>query len=167
MDTQNQHADNQRLRNAKLQKLTDLIDKGINPYPYSFNRDASAAELQEKYKELEAGNETEDAYSVAGRIMAMRNNGMFMDLMDSSGKIQIFCHKENIGETAFKELKLVDVGDIIGKTSLYGQWIVPVAVGRPDGADVHFRSYTQSVYHIHRIFAKYISKSCGFFMRYG
>lgn len=114
MDTQNQHADNQRLRNAKLQKLTDLIDKGINPYPYSFNRDASAAELQEKYKELEAGNETEDAYSVAGRIMAMRNNGMFMDLMDSSGKIQIFCHKENIGETAFKELKLVDVGDIIG-----------------------------------------------------
>lgn len=108
--------DNLRLRNTRIQKLTDLVDKGINPYPYQFDRNASAQELQDKYQDLETGAETEDKYSVAGRVMAMRNTGMFMDLMDSSGKIQIFCHKEFIGEEEFKTLKLVDIGDIIGVT---------------------------------------------------
>ena len=104
----------ENIRNTRLQKLTDLADKGINPYPYSFDRTASAAELQEKYKDLEAGVETDDHYSVAGRIMAMRNTGMFIDLLDSSGKIQIFCHKEFMDEEQIKNLKLLDVGDIIG-----------------------------------------------------
>ena len=36
--------------------------------------------------------ETEDFYSVAGRVMAIRNTGMFIDLMDTTGKIQIFSH---------------------------------------------------------------------------
>ncbi len=109
-----QAQDSLRLRSARVQKLTDLVDRGINPYPYKFDKTASAKELQEKYAELEAGVETEDFYAVAGRIMAMRNSGMFMDLMDDSGKIQIFCHKENIGEEEFKTLKFVDVGDMIG-----------------------------------------------------
>ena len=37
--------------------------------------------------------ETEDEYSVAGRVMAIRNSGMFIDLMDVTVKIQIFSHK--------------------------------------------------------------------------
>ena len=88
----------QGIREARIQKLTDLIDKGINPYPYSFDKDISAKSLQEKYKDLEAGAETNDTYSVAGRIMAMRNTGMFIDLVDDTGKIQIFSHKENLSE---------------------------------------------------------------------
>jgi len=102
------------LRNTRIQKLNDLVDKGINPYPYTFDRTASAEELQEKYKDLKPGEETEDYYNVAGRIMAMRNSGMFMDLMDSSGKIQIFSHKENLSEEKITNLKYLDTGDIIG-----------------------------------------------------
>ena len=104
----------ENIRQARVQKLTDFVDKGINPYPYKYEKTASAAELQEKYKDLPAGEETEDEYAVAGRIMAMRNTGMFIDLMDETGKIQIFSHKQNLGEEKFKMLKLVDVGDIIG-----------------------------------------------------
>ena len=106
----------QGIREARIQKLTDLIDKGINPYPYSFDKDISAKSLQEKYKDLEAGAETNDTYSVAGRIMAMRNTGMFIDLVDDTGKIQIFSHKENLPEEKIKLLKLLDVGDIAGFT---------------------------------------------------
>src|SRR5574344_925618 len=102
------------IRQGRIQKLTDLVDKGINPYPYSFNKDTKAKDLQEKYKDLPAGEETEDFYAVAGRIMAMRNTGMFIDLMDDSGKIQIFSHKDNMDIEKVKTLKLVDVGDIIG-----------------------------------------------------
>ena len=104
------------IREARIQKLTDLIDKGINPYPYWFDKNISAKQLQEKYKDLEAGAETEDTYSVAGRIMAMRNTGMFIDLVDDTGKIQIFSHKENLSPEKMAILKLLDVGDIVGFT---------------------------------------------------
>ncbi len=104
------------IRQGRIQKLTELADKGICPYPYTFDKTADAQELQDKYKDLAAGEETQDVYSVAGRIMAMRNTGMFIDLQDSSGKIQIFCHKENMPIEMVKMLKLVDIGDIVGFT---------------------------------------------------
>ena len=106
----------EQIRQIRIQKLTDLADKGINPYPYKFEKDAKAKDLQEKYKDLEAGVETTDTYSVAGRVMAIRNTGMFIDLMDDSGKIQIFSHKDNLSEEQMKVLKLIDIGDIAGFT---------------------------------------------------
>lgn len=106
----------EQIRQTRIQKLADLADKGVNPYPYVFDKNADAADLQEKYKDLAAGEETEDVYSVAGRVMAIRNTGMFIDLMDATGKIQIFSHKENLSEDQMKVLKLVDIGDIIGFT---------------------------------------------------
>ena len=106
----------EQIRQTRIQKLADLADRGVNPYPYKFEKSANAAELQEKYKNLEAGEETNDVYSVAGRVMAIRNTGMFIDLMDESGKIQIFSHKENLPEEKIKLLKLVDIGDIVGFT---------------------------------------------------
>ena len=104
------------IRQGRIQKAEDLRAQGINPYPYKFDKTASAKELQEKYKDLAVGEETEDRYSVAGRVMAIRNSGMFIDLMDDSGKIQIFCHKQNIDAEKIKLLKLVDIGDIMGFT---------------------------------------------------
>lgn len=115
-ETHESHSQKENIRQARVQKLTDLADKGINPYPYSYNKDANAADLQEKYKMLESGEETGDTYSIAGRVMAMRNSGMFIDLMDASGKIQVFCHKENMKEEAINMLKLVDIGDVVGFT---------------------------------------------------
>ncbi len=104
----------EQIRQTRIQKLADLADKGVNPYPYSFDKDINASDLQEKYKDLEAGVETEDTYSVAGRVMAIRNSGMFIDLTDATGKIQIFSHKENLPEEQMKILKLIDIGDIVG-----------------------------------------------------
>ena len=69
-------------RESRLAKLKALQDKGYNPYPYRFRPDAFAADLQEKYKELEPGADTEDRVTVAGRAMAVRNNGMFIDIKD-------------------------------------------------------------------------------------
>ncbi len=106
----------EQIRLTRVQKLTDLADKGVNPYPYTFHKDADATFLHDKYKNLEVGEETDDSYSVAGRVMALRNSGMFIDLLDTTGKIQIFSHKENLNEAQLEVLKLVDLGDIIGIT---------------------------------------------------
>ena len=107
-------ADSTIHRDSRLAKLHTLEDRGYNPYPYRFKPDSFAAELQEKYKDLEAGVDTEDRVTVAGRAMAVRNSGMFIDLKDVSGKIQAFCHKNHLSEDDLAVLKCLDVGDIVG-----------------------------------------------------
>ncbi len=103
-------------RESRLTKLRTLQEKGYNPYPYKFEPNAYAADLQEKYKNLEIGTDTEDRVTIAGRAMAVRNSGMFIDLKDKSGKIQVFCHKNHLNEEDLELLKCLDVGDIIGIT---------------------------------------------------
>ena len=112
--TKQMEVNENNVRNTRIQKLATFAQNGVNPYKYSFDKDAKANFLQEKYKDLANGEETNDRYAVAGRIMAMRNSGMFIDLMDDSGKIQIFSHKENLDEESLKTLKLLDIGDIVG-----------------------------------------------------
>ena len=101
-------------RESRLAKLRALEESGYNPYPYRFQPTAFAADLQEKYKDLEAGTDTEDRVTIAGRAMAVRNNGMFIDVKDSTGKIQAFCHKNHLSEDELERLKCLDVGDIVG-----------------------------------------------------
>ncbi len=101
-------------RESRLNKLKTLQEKGYNPYPYRFVPNAYAAELHEKYKDLEAGIDTEDRVTIAGRAMAVRNSGMFVDIKDKSGKIQAFCYKKILPEEDMERLKCVDVGDMVG-----------------------------------------------------
>ncbi|MBQ1612888.1 MAG: lysine--tRNA ligase, partial [Alphaproteobacteria bacterium] len=88
------------------------------PYPYCFKPNAFADDLQKKYADLAAGVDTEDRVTVAGRAMAVRNSGMFIDLKDISGKIQIFCHKSHLDEAGLELLKSLDVGDLVGVSGL-------------------------------------------------
>src|SRR5271166_6636602 len=82
------------LRAVRLAKLEGLKALGIDPYPYEFARTDEAAALEQRHAALAAGAETGERVRVAGRIRAMRNSGMFIDLHDASGNIQIFCHKD-------------------------------------------------------------------------
>jgi len=101
-------------RESRLAKLRTLQEKGYNPYPYRFVPNTYAAELHEKYKDLPDGTDTEDRVTIAGRAMAVRNSGMFVDLKDKTGKIQVFCYKKILSEEDMEILKCVDVGDIVG-----------------------------------------------------
>jgi lysyl-tRNA synthetase, class II len=51
---------------------------------------------------------------VAGRIRAMRNSGMFIDLHDASGKIQVFCHRDLLSPEGLAMVRLLDIGDLVG-----------------------------------------------------
>jgi lysyl-tRNA synthetase, class II len=106
------------LRAVRISKRDNLKALGIDPYPYSFERTHDADDLERGYAELAAGAETEDRVRVAGRIRAMRNSGMFIDLHDASGKIQIFCHRDLLGPEGLATVRLLDVGDLIGVTGL-------------------------------------------------
>jgi len=106
------------LREVRIGKRDQLEAFGVKPYPHSFERSHEAEELERRYAGLSAGTETEDRVRVAGRIRAIRNSGMFIDLHDTSGKIQIFCHRDLLGPEALGIVRLLDIGDLIGVEGL-------------------------------------------------
>jgi lysyl-tRNA synthetase class 2 len=73
------------------------------------DRDA-VAEVRADAEPLEAGTEASVTRRVAGRVMAQRGMGklVFLDLVDRSGRIQLLCEVERVGEVD------VHLGDIVG-----------------------------------------------------
>lgn len=102
-------------------KREALLAEGKNPYGHAaFEYSHHIADLDEKYAELPDGENTEDAVSIAGRVMAKRVQGkiIFFELQDATGRIQLFCRINALGEDAFAEMKDLDLGDWIGAHGL-------------------------------------------------
>ncbi|MEI8320985.1 MAG: lysine--tRNA ligase [Alphaproteobacteria bacterium] len=108
------HLEDNEQRGIRLQKAETLRSKGINPYPYSYTRSATAKDLQDLYKDLPIETLTEDQVSVAGRIHSIRNSGMFIDLRDETGSIQVFSSLQESTPEVLELLSLLDLGDWIG-----------------------------------------------------
>tara|TARA_R110002020_G_scaffold192228_7_gene392381 strand:- start:21530 stop:23026 length:1497 start_codon:yes stop_codon:yes gene_type:complete len=101
---------------VRAQKLAKLRETVAEVYPAHFHRTMTNEELAEKYADIEPDTLTGDIITVAGRVFSSRNSGMFMDIHDASGKVQIFSHKDTTPEQARALLPLIDLGDIIGVT---------------------------------------------------
>ncbi|MBP5160544.1 MAG: lysine--tRNA ligase [Alphaproteobacteria bacterium] len=101
-------------KKARLEKLAALEEKGINAYPHVYRPTFTSQALNEQYKDLPNDTMTEDSVRVAGRVRAIRNSGMFMDIYDATGKVQIFSSLENLPDSEKEILALLDLGDIIG-----------------------------------------------------
>ena len=114
----NNAKDNEIVRRRREQ-LSALREQG-NPYPNDFRRDALAADLRARYGELdqEALEQVEARFSLAGRMMSRRVMGKasFAHLQDSSGRIQLFLKRDNLGEELYGAFKKWDLGDLIGVT---------------------------------------------------
>lgn len=103
-------------RQIRLEKLKKLEDMGLNAYPHCYKPNATSKSLSEKYAELAPDTQTEDVVSVAGRVRAVRNSGMFIDIFDTTGKVQIYTSKEHSEQSVLDLLDLIDIGDVIGVT---------------------------------------------------
>ena len=97
------------IRNVKLHKLETLRQKGINSYGQRYLRSHAIGDLLTNFQE---GLKV----VVAGRIMARRSQGKvtFMDLMDQTGRMQLFAKLDLLGQEAYDMLDCLDIGDIIG-----------------------------------------------------
>lgn len=103
---------------VRAQKLAQLRERLDTVYPAHFHRTVTNAELAEKYADIAPETETGDIVTIAGRVYSSRNSGMFIDLHDASGKIQVFTHKDYADEASRDLLALIDIGDIIGVTGM-------------------------------------------------
>jgi len=94
------------LRHGKLEALRAL---GVAPFAGAFETSGSVAEVVGKFREGET-------LRVAGRITAHRDMGKshFLDLRDSTGRIQIYVQAKELGEELFEAFKLLDLGDFVG-----------------------------------------------------
>ena len=105
--------DERAQRRARRQAL---IDAGVQPYPIHSTVTAHAADLEERYADLPVGTDTEDVYSLTGRIRAFRKQGKaaFIVLEDCTAQIQLFCRVNDLPEDEWALLGQLDLGDIIG-----------------------------------------------------
>ncbi len=96
----------------RVEKVAELRQMGIEPWPDVQPVTAHCAQVIEEFKD----DEVERKYAIAGRLMAMRLHGKtaFAQLMDMSGRVQLYFRSDVLDEKSFKELeKFIDVGDML------------------------------------------------------
>ena len=105
------------LRQERLNKLEQIKELGLNPYPAETNRTHMIAEIVNNFDVMEGKN-----VQITGRITGIRKFGKlaFIVLRDFSGTIQLFIQANNIAETSkegnligIKDLNLLDSGDFV------------------------------------------------------
>ena len=108
----------------RRKKVETLRDMGINPFPAGYDPDLTASDAADRFGQMdEAALEKETSiFSIAGRIMSLRNFGKasFISIKDNTGLIQSYIRKDKVGDEQFNIFKLMDIGDFIGiKGSLF------------------------------------------------
>lgn len=106
--TQSQDININDERAIRLNKLKELQDAGIHPYPAKTTREHTIVDALKK--------EIDTHVSVAGRIMLKRDMGKltFCQLQDESGRIQIAFKQDDLGKDAYTLfVKNIDTADII------------------------------------------------------
>ncbi len=93
----------------RREKLETLQARGANPFGRAYETSGTIAEVREKFSEGAT-------LRAAGRITAHRDMGKshFVDLRDSTGRIQVYIHAKEVGAEVIEMFKLVDLGDFIG-----------------------------------------------------
>ncbi len=105
-------ADANEVRKVRIEKLRELSENGKNPFEItSFDRTATAAEVNGDYDRLEG-----QTVRVAGRLVSKRIMGKasFGHILDSDGKLQGYFSRDDMGTEEYQAFKKWDVGDIIG-----------------------------------------------------
>jgi len=105
------------IREEKRKKLHALKEKGIDPYPYSYDRTHVVQDVREKHGTLSAGEKLESTIvRVAGRVMTVRAMGKasFFNIQDQSGQMQIYIKPEELAEKEQISFDLLDIGDFVG-----------------------------------------------------
>lgn len=96
------------------EKLKELQASGHDPFKItSYDRDTLNDSIRADFEKYDG-----KTVSIAGRLMSRRDMGKanFIDVYDSTGRMQIYVRINDVGEDNFAEFKKWDIGDIIGVT---------------------------------------------------
>lgn len=99
------------LMRVRREKLTELREKGVEPYGGRFERTHDASYILDNYEDME-----NKPVVIAGRIMSKRGMGKasFAHIQDASGQVQIYARSNDIGPEQYELFGKLDIGDIVG-----------------------------------------------------
>jgi lysyl-tRNA synthetase class 2 len=113
----NAPSEKQLLRHRK-EKAQFLLDAGIPLYPNDFRRSAEIGDIIDAHGSKDEETLARDAgsFALCGRIMAHRSFGKvtFFHIQDTSGKIQVYTARDDLGAEAYGIFKKFEIGDIVG-----------------------------------------------------
>ena len=98
------------IQKTKLEKLENIKNAGMDPYPEVLERSLTNAEAIEKFDSIK------DEIYLVGRVRSMRPMGgsAFAHIEDGTGKIQIFLNKNNLGEEKYNLfVDNIETGDFV------------------------------------------------------
>lgn len=113
------------LQEIRRQKVDDLRELGVEPYPTRAERTHTNAEAialfeaEEKAESLDDKGHSSETVTLVGRIVSFRHMGktVFAHIRDGQGEIQLYIRKDQIGEDEYQNLlKLYDLGDFVSAT---------------------------------------------------
>src|SRR6187200_706184 len=105
-----------RVRREKLERLRE---EGLDPYPVTFPRTHTLAQVRAEAGDLPPDTRTGRRASVAGRVILNRDGGKlcFATLRDGTGDLQIMIALDAVGPEMLKRWRQdVDLGDHVGVT---------------------------------------------------
>lgn len=122
----------QQIKEERFKKLEAIRKAGFDPYPSESNLTYSCQEVLSDFKKLSA----KKRLVIAGRVRGIREHGgsTFIDIDDSTAKMQIYMKQNEIGENEYVFLlKTIDIGDFLeiggglfktkrGEKTLLGQY---------------------------------------------
>ena len=100
------------LLQVRRDKLAALIEEGKNPYEITkFNFDSYAADIKADFEGFDG-----KTVKIAGRLMSKRVMGKasFASVQDTTGPIQLYVRRDDIGLDEYAAFKKFDIGDIVG-----------------------------------------------------
>jgi len=102
---------------VRREKLDRLRQEGVDPYPVTFPRSTTIAEVRAKHGDLAPDTHTGERVALAGRVMLYRTGGKlcFATIRDASGDIQVMLSLDKVGADRLAAWKSdVDLGDHVG-----------------------------------------------------
>ena len=93
-------------------KLAELQSSGNDPFTITkYDVTHDSADIKANFEKYE-----EQHVSIAGRMMTRRIMGKasFYNIQDSTGNIQVYIKRDDVGEEAYAQFKKYDIGDIVG-----------------------------------------------------
>lgn len=114
-EEQRSAADLNEMMQLRRDKIKTFTDMGVAPFGHRYEVTHHAQDIRDHFAELE-GEESGPMVRLAGRLTAKRGHGKasFAELMDASGKIQIYFKYDVLGEAKYAQFRLLDIGDLIG-----------------------------------------------------
>lgn len=108
--------DSSALMEQRREKLEEIRQLGVEPYPYKYSPTHTTEEIREQFAEVGDQPDETNSVRIAGRIMTRRDHGKsgFAHLQDGSGRLQIYVRQNEVGTEAYEIYRKLDVGDVIG-----------------------------------------------------